>query len=164
MVHLPSLPLQVMSLPQPAAKTYLRNTRLFVTSLRLRRRQSRASRRTGKIKGRLGHSRIRVVMPAYVHDQFKVRVLLFHAPPIQPTQHQTPVLTEAESRCQTHGDLPTLSHLHRHVLLRLPYALLDGIVSVRFSFKHMPARPSSQPLITCPPPTITHSQPSGLHI
>lgn len=35
----------------------------------------------------------------------------------------------------------------------LPYAILGGIVSFRFSLTHMPLRPSSQPLITWPAPT-----------
>jgi hypothetical protein len=37
--------------------------------------------------------------------------------------------------------------------LSVPYAISEGMVSFRFSFKHMPWRPWSQPLITWPIPT-----------
>ena len=35
----------------------------------------------------------------------------------------------------------------------VPYAMAEGMVSVRFSPSHMPLRPSSQPLMTWPDPT-----------
>ena len=40
--------------------------------------------------------------------------------------------------------------LHRDI----PYANSGGMVRVRFSLRHMPRSPWSQPLITCPKPTL----------
>lgn len=36
---------------------------------------------------------------------------------------------------------------------RVPYAISEGMVSIRFSPTHIPTMPSSQPLMTCPTPT-----------